>query len=172
MNEFTYILIILFLTIFILLYGGHNNQDLVEYDSTYFKNLNRIILFEKKLHTNACGDFTMIDKKSFYKMNGYYEFDGFSWHIDSLLLFKAHYYFNLNFINLKFPMYHINHEPGKSYSENKKISINKIKKTKLDFINDEKLLNIINKYKKKKMYKDDKNKAWGLAQKELSVYKI
>jgi hypothetical protein len=136
-------------------------------------NINNLkILFEKKLHTNACGDFTMIDKKSFYKMNGYYEFDGFSWHIDSLLLFKAHYYFNLNFINLKFPMYHINHEPGKSYSENKKISINKIKKTKLDFINDEKLLNIINKYKKKKMYKDDKNKAWGLAQKELSVYKI
>jgi len=49
MNEFTYILIILFLTIFILLYGGHNNQDLVEYDSNYFKNLNRIVLFEKKL---------------------------------------------------------------------------------------------------------------------------
>jgi hypothetical protein len=133
---------------------------------------NLIILFEKKLHTNACGDFTMIDKESFYEMKGYYEFDGFSWHIDSLLLFKAYYYFNLNFIELKFPMYHINHEPGKSYSENKKISINKIKKTKLDFINDQKLLNIINKYKKKKMYENDKNKAWGLDQKKLPVYKI
>jgi hypothetical protein len=105
-------------------------------------------------------------------MKGYYEFDGFSWHIDSLLLFKAYYYFNLNFIELKFPMYHINHEPGKSYSENKKISINEIKKKKLDFINDQDLLNIINRYKKKIMYKNDKNKSWGLAQKKLPVYKI
>ena len=83
------------------------------------------ILFDKKLHTNACGDFTMIDKQSFYKMKGYYEFDGFSWHIDSLLLFKAYYYLKLNFINLNFPIYHINHEPGKKYSRKGKISIKK-----------------------------------------------
>jgi hypothetical protein len=49
MNEFTYIFIIILLTIFVLLYGGHNNQDLIEYDSNYFKNFEKIILFEKKL---------------------------------------------------------------------------------------------------------------------------
>ena len=49
MNEFTYIIIIIILTIFILLYGGHNNQDLIEYDSKYFKNFNKLIIFEKKL---------------------------------------------------------------------------------------------------------------------------
>ena len=49
MNEFTYIIIIIILTVFILLYGGHNNQDLIEYDSKYFKNFNKLIIFEKKL---------------------------------------------------------------------------------------------------------------------------
>jgi hypothetical protein len=136
-------------------------------------NMNNIrILFDKKLHTNACGDFTMIDKKSFFKMYGYNEFDGFSWHIDSLLLFKAYYYFKLNFINLEFPIYHINHEPGKKYSINKKISIKKIKDIKLDFINDQKLFSFIKNYRLKKLHKDDKRKDWGLAKEKLSIYKI
>jgi len=135
-------------------------------------NINNLkTLFDKKLHTNACGDFTMIDKKSFYKMSGYNEFEGFSWHIDSLLLFKAYYYFKLNFINLKFPIYHINHEPGKTYSENKKISIKKIKRIKLDFITDEKLLNLIKNYRLKKLDNNDK-KNWGLAKEKLSIHNI
>jgi len=135
-------------------------------------NINNLkTLFDKKLHTNACGDFTMIDKKSFYKMSGYNEFEGFSWHIDSLLLFKAYYYFKLNFINLKFPIYHINHEPGKTYSENKKISIKKIKRIKLDFITDEKLLNLIKNYRLKKLDNNDK-KNWGLAEEKLSIHNI
>jgi len=139
------------------------------YDKLNTNNLK--ILFDKKLHTNACGDFTMINKKSFYKMNGYNEFEGFSWHIDSLLLFKAYYYFKLNFINLKFPIYHINHEPGKTYSENKKISIKKIRKIKLDFITDKKLLDIIKNYRLKKLNNNDKNN-WGLAEKKLSIHNI
>ena len=49
MDELNYLLIIIFLSIFVILYGGHNNQNLIEYDSNYFQNLNKIILFEKKL---------------------------------------------------------------------------------------------------------------------------
>jgi hypothetical protein len=136
-------------------------------------NMNNLkIIFDKKLHTNACGDFTMIDKKSFFKMYGYNEFDGFSWHVDSLLLFKAYYYFKLNFIDLKFPIYHINHEPGKTYSENKKISIKKIKDIKLNFINDQKLFSFIKNYRLKKIHKDDKRKDWGLGKEKFPIYKI
>lgn len=129
-------------------------------------------LFDKKLHTNACGDFTMIDKQSFYKMNGYYEFDGFSLHIDSLLLFKAYYYLKLNFINLNAPIYHINHEPGKKYSSKGKISKKKLEKIKLNFINYQKLLNLINNYRLNKFDKDDKNINWGLAEKKLPIHSI
>ena len=136
-------------------------------------NINNLkTLFNKKLHTNACGDFTMIDKQSFYKMKGYYEFDGFSWHIDSLLLFKAYYYLKLNFINLNFPIYHINHEPGKKYSSKGKISIKKIKKVKLNFINDQQLLKLINNYRCNKFDNDDKKVNWGLAKERLPIYNI
>ena len=136
-------------------------------------NMNNLkILFDKKLHTNACGDFTMIDKQSFYKMKGYYEFDGFSWHIDSLLLFKAYYYLKLNFINLNFPIYHINHEPGKKYSTKGKISIKKIEKMKLNFINDQQLLNLINNYRCNKFDKNDKKINWGLAKAKLPIHTI
>lgn len=73
MNEFTYILIIILLTIFILLYGGHNNQDLVEYNSNYFQNLNRIIIFEKKLQVyNSKANFAdkdFINIKDYIKMS-------------------------------------------------------------------------------------------------------
>jgi len=146
------------------------------FDLKLFKgifNLNNLkTLFDKKLHTNACGDFTMIDKQSFYKMKGYYEFDGFSWHIDSLLLFKAYYYLKLNFINLNFPIYHINHEPGKKYSTKGKISIKKIEKKKLNFINDQQLLKLINNYRLNKLDKDDKKINWGLSKEKLPIHTI
>jgi hypothetical protein len=136
-------------------------------------NLNNLkTLFDKKLHTNACGDFTMIDKQSFYKMKGYYEFDGFSWHIDSLLLFKAYYYLKLNFINLNFPIYHINHEPGKKYSTKGKISIKKMEKNKLNFINDQQLLKLINNYRLNKFEEDDKKINWGLSKEKLPIHTI
>ncbi len=71
MNEITYILIIVFLTIFILLFGGHNNQDLVEYSSNYFKNFDKIIIFEKKLQiynkTVNFGNKDFINIKNFIK---------------------------------------------------------------------------------------------------------
>jgi hypothetical protein len=136
-------------------------------------NLNNLkTLFDKKLHTNACGDFTMIDKQSFYKMKGYYEFNGFSWHIDSLLLFKAYYYLKLNFINLNFPIYHINHEPGKKYSTKGKISIKKMEKNKLNFINDQQLLKLINNYRLNKFEEDDKKINWGLSKEKLPIHTI
>ncbi len=50
MKDIYYILLIITLTVFVLYYGGHNFQTKIEYDSEYFYNINKIILFEKKLH--------------------------------------------------------------------------------------------------------------------------
>jgi len=56
-----------------LLYGGHNNQDLIEYNSNYFQNLNRIILFEKKLQiynsTVKFADKDFINIKDYIKIS-------------------------------------------------------------------------------------------------------
>lgn len=45
-----YFIIIIGLTIFIIFFGGHNNQELIEYNSKYFDNLKSIISFENKIN--------------------------------------------------------------------------------------------------------------------------
>jgi hypothetical protein len=50
MDYFLYLIIIITLTIFIIFFGGHNNQELIEYESNYFIGLNSIITFENKIN--------------------------------------------------------------------------------------------------------------------------
>ena len=66
-----------------------------------------------KLHTNACGDFTLLSKEKWHELRAYPEFESFSFNIDSLILQMA-YEFGLKEIVLKDPMrmYHIEHFSG------------------------------------------------------------
>lgn len=50
MDDNLYFIIIIGLTIFIIFFGGHNNQDKIEYDGEYFNSLNSIVNFEKKIN--------------------------------------------------------------------------------------------------------------------------
>src|SRR5262249_37142431 len=38
------------------------------------------------LHTNACGDFTLLSRDAWFRLRGYAELDVFSMHLDSLLV--------------------------------------------------------------------------------------
>ncbi len=49
MKDINYILLIIFLVIFVLMYGGHNNQAKIEYNVNYFNNINKLELYEKKV---------------------------------------------------------------------------------------------------------------------------
>ena len=44
-----------------------------------------------RIHTNACGDFTLLSKRKWGELRGYPEFHAFSFHIDSVFCFAAHY---------------------------------------------------------------------------------
>ncbi len=44
---------------------------------------------KSRLHTNACGDFTLMSREDWFALRGYPEWEMFSWHIDSVLLFQA-----------------------------------------------------------------------------------
>ena len=44
-----------------------------------------------KLHTNACGDFTLLSREGWDAITGYPEFEAFSFHIDSFGLAAGHY---------------------------------------------------------------------------------
>lgn len=67
MDNYLYLIIIIGLTIFIIFFGGHNKQNLVEYDSEYFDNLKTIIIFEKKLNKNL--ENITFESKDFLNIN-------------------------------------------------------------------------------------------------------
>lgn len=72
MDSILYIIIIIGLTIFILFFGGHNyQQNIVEYNSEYFYNLNTIIIFENKLNKNLTS--VIFDSNNFLNINKYLE---------------------------------------------------------------------------------------------------
>ena len=66
---------------------------------------------EIRLHTNACGDFTLLAKSDWDRLRGYAEWDIFSWHLDSLFLFVVHAA-GIKQKVLAFPLYHIEHCGG------------------------------------------------------------
>jgi len=96
-----------------------------------------------KLHTNACGDFTLMTKEKWHNLRGYPEYEIFSFNIDSIILQMA-YEDGLREKILKgsLRMYHMEHfaedEIGMSYEEidsilycifDKKLSLEETAKT-------------------------------------------
>jgi hypothetical protein len=63
------------------------------------------------LHTNACGDFTLMSREDWFRMRGYAELQIFSMHLDSLLLYEAHYS-GIEHVVLRGPVYHLEHSGG------------------------------------------------------------
>ncbi len=117
------------------------------------------ILFEKNIHTNACGDFTLIDNNSWKSLRGYYEFKGYSWHLDSFLLLRA-YYKNFSFKIFNEKIFHINHKIGSGFTPGDKELFKFLKKNKIKFITDTRLKNIKNSLKKNNNFLIN-NKNWG-----------
>jgi hypothetical protein len=63
------------------------------------------------LHTNACGDFTLLTREAWHRLRAYPELQIFSMHLDSLLLFQAHAAGYREQV-LPQPLYHIEHSSG------------------------------------------------------------
>jgi hypothetical protein len=69
------------------------------------------------LHTNACGDFTLLARERWFALNGYPEFEMYSLHIDSLFCYMAHHAGVLEEV-LTDPVqvYHIEHSLGSGWT--------------------------------------------------------
>jgi hypothetical protein len=65
------------------------------------------------LHTNGCGDFTLLSRSAWHALRGYPEFRIFSFHIDSVFCHQAH---DSGYFELCLPPplehYHIDHSAG------------------------------------------------------------
>jgi GT2 family glycosyltransferase len=64
-----------------------------------------------RVHSNACGDFTLLSRTDWERVGGYAELEMFSLHLDSLLLYEAHYT-GIRHHVLPGAVYHLEHSMG------------------------------------------------------------
>ncbi len=77
----------------------------------------RLLRFLRPLHTNGCGDFTLMAREDWLRLRGYPEWDMFSWHIDSVLLYQAQA-IGIKEVDLpaRMRIFHIEHAHGSGYT--------------------------------------------------------
>lgn len=82
-----------------------------------FRDHFRLYTERVKLHTNACGDFTLLDKDGWFALRGYPELEIFSLHLDSLFCYCA-FHSGAKEMILKKPLriYHIEHAKGSGWT--------------------------------------------------------
>jgi hypothetical protein len=85
------------------------------------------------LYTNACGDFTLMSRQDWFGVRGYPEFQIFSIHLDSLLLYQA-YYHGIKEVTIPYPVYHIEHEATWGVAQQSERSIQHVEKIGLPYL--------------------------------------
>jgi len=69
------------------------------------------------LHTNGCGDFTLMAREHWFDLRGYPEFDLFSMNLDSVLCYAAHHAgFREHILEDPMRIYHIEHQTGSGWT--------------------------------------------------------
>ncbi len=69
------------------------------------------------LHTNGCGDFTMMSRRDWFALRGYPEWQVFSWNIDSVIVYQAHYNgIAIEELDASRVHYHIEHDNGSGWT--------------------------------------------------------
>jgi hypothetical protein len=70
-----------------------------------------------RLHTNACGDFTMLAREDWHRLRGYAEYEMYSFHIDSLFCHAAVASgVKEVFLNGPRRIFHLEHSSGSGYT--------------------------------------------------------
>lgn len=83
----------------------------------HFVKIQYTFFLPKVIHTNACGDFTLMSKDDWHALKAYPEWEIYSWHIDSVLLYQAYYsHIQMCNLNYKHPIYHIEHGKGSGFT--------------------------------------------------------
>ena len=73
--------------------------------------------FIPTLHTNGCGDFTMMARQDWFALRGYPEWHVFSWNIDSVIVYQAHYNsMPIEELDGSCVHYHIEHDNGSGWT--------------------------------------------------------
>jgi hypothetical protein len=69
------------------------------------------------LHTNACGDFTLLTRDDWARLRGYPEWPIYSWHLDSAFMYAASVHDVAEVaLGAKYRIYHLDHSSGSGWS--------------------------------------------------------
>lgn len=98
------------------------------------QRMKRYISDRFRLHTNACGDFTLLSYQDWCELRGYPEWEIFSWHLDSILLYQANRN-GIREVNLhrNLGIYHIEHRSGYTPEEEEKL-FNRLDEKKIPYL--------------------------------------
>ncbi|UBF24119.1 hypothetical protein K9N68_20625 [Kovacikia minuta CCNUW1] len=125
-----------------------------------------------RLHTNACGDFTLLSKADWLALRGYAEFEMYSFHIDSVFCYTAAYA-GIEEVILEDPMrmYHIEHGGGWTPETEKDLD-QRLATRKIPKMTYEQLLAVMDVLKLQRQGKRTfenifNNENWGLADETL-----
>jgi hypothetical protein len=135
----------------------------------------RTLVIDPALHTNACGDFTLLSKSDWFLLRGYAEWPMYSFHIDSILLYQAwlagirEYY-----VGRDAPVYHIEHGFASGYvAENPTPLFDRLKSMGVPFLDWNSEVAPLIKSMRSKKVSDNSNfyllndENWGLVNFEL-----
>lgn len=115
-----------------------------------------------RVHSNACGDFTLLSRTDWERVGGYAEYEMFSLHIDSLFLYEAHYA-GLGQRVLPGAVYHLEHGMGfKPDEESLRSLTERIESAAIPQISNEQFMEwIIEMHRRRAPMRPNAGKGWG-----------
>jgi hypothetical protein len=120
------------------------------------------------LDTDACGDFTLMHKEDWIKIEGYYELEAYSLHIDSIAIYMAYASgLKQSILNWKSCTYHIRHDNGWELMDPVKKIYFDIEKPMLDWSTVSQLAYKMIEKKKAILINQP---TWGMSDKQLKEY--
>jgi hypothetical protein len=126
------------------------------------------------LHTNGCGDFTLMSNEDWSRLRGYAEFEAFSFHIDSLLVYTAHY---SGIVETSFlapaVVYHLEHSAGSGWTpEGEQKLFDRIERLGLPSMSYPLLRWILRKCRSNGDVITFNRKDWGMASRRLREFEL
>lgn len=121
-----------------------------------------------RLHTNACGDFTLLSREGWASTHAYPELELFSMHIDSLFMYEAHYH-GLPEEFLPFRAYHVEHSHGFRPDEESVTELaSRLEKVAIPQISNEEFLGWVIEMHKTRQPHFENDATWGFSELALS----
>lgn len=169
-----------FMKRFQVIQGMNNATKLIKDAMSYLaiKVNNSVImplLYGKRLHTNACGDFTLMAREHWFRLRGNAEFETFSLYLDGLMCAVAHHGGTKEkFLAEPLRIYHLEHAPGSGWAPGQGATLldKRLKKagiSQLSYKDYLKYLRRIRWHKGPVIFNDEN---WGLGMESLKEYEM